>query len=285
MAVDAGERQRLIRERVLSDGEVEFAGLATDFGVSEMTIRRDIDLLESQGVVRKVIGGAIAFGKTAEPPFEARSNSEATGKRHIAEAVVTRLSTRETVLLDSGSTALAVARAIRGKGLELTVVTPSLLVAVELAGEPGTTVLLAGGLVRAGELSLIGTEAIEFFGRYNCDTFVMGVAGVDAKRGFSDYHREESAVKRAAIRAADRLVVAADHTKLGHSHLVNIAPLRAADILVTDGDPRHEVVTAAAGSGVEIVTVAARRSPEGSPSADHADTGRSRHRNRKRELS
>ncbi|WP_027941057.1 DeoR/GlpR family DNA-binding transcription regulator [Amycolatopsis taiwanensis] len=258
MAIDAGERQQLIRERVAAEGEVEFAGLATDFGVSEMTIRRDIDVLESEGLVRKVIGGAIAVGKTAEPPFEARANSEAAGKRHIAEAVVTRLRPRETVLLDSGSTALAVARAIRGKGLELTVVTPSILVAVELAVEPGTSVLLAGGLVRAGELSLIGADAIEFYDRYNCDTFVMGVAGVDAKRGFSDYHREESAVKRAAIRAADRLIVAADHTKLGHAHLVNIAPLSAADVLVTDGDPRHEAVTAAADSGVEIVAVAAR---------------------------
>jgi DeoR/GlpR family transcriptional regulator of sugar metabolism len=284
MAVDAGERQRLIRERVLSEGEVEFSSLATDFGVSEMTIRRDIDLLESEGVVRKVIGGAIAFGKTAEPPFEARANSEAAGKRHIAEAVVTRLSTRETVLLDSGSTALAVARAIRGKGLELTVVTPSLLAAVELAGDSGTTVLLAGGLVRAGELSLIGADAIEFFGRYNCDTFVMGVAGIDTRRGFSDYHREESEVKRAAIRAADRLVVAADHTKLGRAHLVNIAPLSAADILVTDGDPGHEVLAAAADSGVEVVTVEARAAPADPPSVP-AGTSRSRHLDRKHEHS
>jgi DeoR/GlpR family transcriptional regulator of sugar metabolism len=167
------------------------------------------------------------------------------------------------VLLDSGSTALAVARAIYGRGLELTVITPSVLVAVELAEEPGTTVLLAGGQVRAGELSLVGPETIEFFGRYNCDTFVMGVSGIDARRGFSDYHREESAVKRAAIRAADRLIVAADHTKLGRSHLINIAPLSAADILVTDGDPQHEVVAAAAACGAEIVPVATLRSPQG----------------------
>jgi DeoR/GlpR family transcriptional regulator of sugar metabolism len=263
MSVDVSERQRLIRERVLAEGEIEFATLATEFGVSEMTIRRDIDLLESEGIVRRVIGGAIAFGKTAEPPFKARSNIEAVGKRHIAEAAVTRLSAHETVLLDSGSTALAIARAIHGRGLELTVVTPSVLAAVELVDEPGTTVLLAGGHVRAGELSLIGAETAEFFSRYNCDTFVMGVAGVDAQHGFSDYHREESAVKRAAIRAADRLIVAADHTKLGRTHLVNIAPLSAADILVTDSDPHHEVITAAAASGVEIVSVEPLYSPPG----------------------
>jgi DeoR/GlpR family transcriptional regulator of sugar metabolism len=263
MSLDVRERQRLIRERVLAEGEIEFASLATEFSVSEMTIRRDIDLLESEGTVRKVLGGAIAFGKAAEPSFKARSNIQAVGKRHIAEAAVTRLRAHETVLLDSGSTALAIARAIHGRGLELTVITPSVLAAVELAEEPGTTVLLAGGHVRAGELSLIGTETIEFFSRYNCDTFVMGVAGIDAKHGFSDYHREESAVKRAAIRAADRLIVAADHTKLGRSHLVNIAPLSAADILVTDGDPQHEVITTAAACGVEIVPVATLHSPPG----------------------
>ncbi|MGP4017261.1 DeoR/GlpR family DNA-binding transcription regulator [Saccharopolyspora sp. 5N708] len=263
MAVDASERQRLIRAQVLAEGEVEFGALAAEFGVSEMTIRRDIDVLESKGVVRKVIGGAIAAGKAAEPPFEARANLEAASKQHIAEAVVARLTTHETVILDSGSTALAVARAIRGANLELTVVTPSILVALELADEPGTTVLLAGGLVRPGELSLIGAEAMEAFDRYSCDTFVMGVAGIDAERGFTDYHREESAVKRAAIRAADRLIVAADHTKFGRTHLVNIAALGAADILVTDGAAPEDVSAAAAGSGVEIVTASTTRVPRG----------------------
>ncbi|RJQ79460.1 DeoR/GlpR transcriptional regulator [Pseudonocardiaceae bacterium YIM PH 21723] len=255
MAGDVSERQRMIREHVLAHGEVEFAALAAEFRVSEMTIRRDIDALEAEGAVRKVIGGAIAVSKIAEPSFAARADLEATSKQHIAEAVVTRLTARETVILDSGSTALAVARALRGAGLGLTVLTPSILIAVELAGEPDTTVLLAGGLVRPGELSLIGTDAVEWFARYNCDTFVMGVAGVATTSGYTDYHRDESAVKRAAIAAADRLIVVADHTKLDRSHLVNIAPLDAAEILVTDGDPDHPVLAAAAHGGVEVITV------------------------------
>ncbi|WP_406639860.1 DeoR/GlpR family DNA-binding transcription regulator [Amycolatopsis sp. WGS_07] len=256
MAGDVSERQRLIRECVVAHGEITFADLADEFDVSEMTIRRDIDVLAAAGSVRKVIGGAIAIGKFAEPSFESRADHEAAGKQHIAEAVVGRLRARETVILDSGSTALAVARALKGSGLGLTVLTPSVLVAVELASEPDTTVLLAGGLVRPGELSLIGTDTVEWFARYNCDTFVMGVAGVAVTRGFTDYHRDESAVKRAAIAAADRLIVVADHTKLDRSHLVNIAPLDAAEILVTDGEPDHPVVAAAAQSGIEVVTVA-----------------------------
>lgn len=177
-----GGRKQPIRELVLSRSEVEFSSLAQEFGVSEMTIRRDIDALEDEGLVRKVVGGAIALGKIFEPTFEARSHLDMASKQYIAKYAVEQLSLHETVILDSGSTALAVARAIRGRGLGLTVVTPRLLVAIELASEPNTSVIATGGLVRPGELSLIGVESVDSYSRYNCDTFVMGVAGVHDQR-------------------------------------------------------------------------------------------------------
>ncbi|KHK95498.1 DeoR faimly transcriptional regulator [Microbacterium mangrovi] len=255
MARGIDGRQQRIREQLQVSGEVEFSALAQEFGVSEMTIRRDIDVLEEQGVVRKVIGGAIALGKIAEPTFESRSHKDVVSKEHIAASAVEHLSAHETVILDSGSTALAVAQAIRGRGLGLTVVTPSILVAVELASEPDTTVLLTGGLVRSGELSLIGIEAVESLARYNCDTFVMGVAGVDEARGFTDYHRDESAVKRAAVEASDRLIVVADHSKIGQSYLSRIAPLAAAAVIVTDADPAEPALAAAERAGVVVQSV------------------------------
>ncbi|WP_263993650.1 DeoR/GlpR family DNA-binding transcription regulator, partial [Mycolicibacterium fallax] len=166
--------------------------LAEEFRVSEMTIRRDIERLEEQGIARRVLGGAIAYGgKSTEPSFDARAAVAAGEKVHIASAVADLLVPRETVVLDSGSTVLAVARAIKGRNLGLTVITPSLLVAVELADEPDTTILLTGGKVRPGELSLIGAEAEDFYLRYNADTYVMGIAGVHGRRGASEYHREE----------------------------------------------------------------------------------------------
>lgn len=257
--VKAGNsRTQRIRERLLIDGEVEFGILATEFGVSEMTVRRDIDALESQGLVRKVIGGAIALGKISEPTFEARAGLDVTGKRHVAEYAVSQLTPHETVVLDSGSTALAVARVIRGRGLGLTIITPSLLVATELRAEPDTTLLLTGGLLRPGELSLIGIEAVESFRRYNCDTFIMGVAGVHPRRGFTDYHRDESAVKRAAIEASDRLIVLADQSKVGLAQLSSIAPLAAAEMIVTDAPPESPALIAATTAGVSVVTVPGR---------------------------
>jgi len=245
-----------IRELLRVKGEVNYRTLADEFGVSEMTVRRDIETLEQMGLLRKVMGGAIALGKLAEPPFEARASLEIESKQHIAETVASYLRIHETVILDSGSTALAVARAVRGRELGLTIVTPSILVAVELADQRDTTVILTGGLVRPGELSLIGSDAVQSLGAINCDTFVMGVAGVHEERGYTDYDRDESAVKRAAIGASDRLIVVADHSKIGRIHLSHIAPLDRADVLVSDevGDPGSATLAAAVRAGVEVAT-------------------------------
>jgi DeoR/GlpR family transcriptional regulator of sugar metabolism len=255
-AMNAKQRRRLLTERVLERGEIDFASVAAEFEVSEMTIRRDVDDLEARGVVRKVVGGAISVtGKSAEPSFAARAAAAAVEKAHIAGAVADLLMPRQTVILDSGSTALSVARAVKGRELALTVVTPSLLVALELNEEPGTTVLLAGGLVRPGELSIIGREAEEAFERYNCDVFVMGVAGVHATRGLSDYHREEAQVKRAAMLCADRTIVAADSSKLGRTQLMTIGLLERVHTLVTDGHEDDATVVAARDAGVVTVCV------------------------------
>jgi DeoR/GlpR family transcriptional regulator of sugar metabolism len=254
-------RRAAVAARIHTDREVDFTTLADEFGVSAMTIRRDIERLEEQGVARRVLGGAIAFGgKSTEPPFAARAADSADEKLHIARAVADLLTPHETVILDSGSTVLAVARALKGRDLGLTVITPSVLVAVELADEPDTTVLLTGGKVRPGELSLIGAEAEDFYLRYNCDTYVMGIAGVDGKRGASEYHREEGNVKQAAMRSADRVIVAADATKLGRVQLINVAPVSGISVLVTDGSTTHPTVEALTAAGVNVVCVNSARS-------------------------
>jgi DeoR/GlpR family transcriptional regulator of sugar metabolism len=252
--VTVEERRARIQERLLVEGQVDYSTLAAAFDVSEMTIRRDVEVLESRGAVRRVLGGAIAFqGKADEPAFETRVHQAAAEKTHIAAAAAALLEPRETVILDSGSTALAVARALRGRGLGLTVITPSMLAALELVDEPETTTYLTGGRLRPGELSLIGPDAESTFQKYNCDTYVMGVAGIDGRRGLTDYHGEESNVKRTALQSADRVIVVVDSSKLGRVQLVNIAPLSAAHTIVTDGPSNHPVVEAARQQGVEVV--------------------------------
>ncbi|TGD90834.1 DeoR/GlpR transcriptional regulator [Mycolicibacterium sp. CH28] len=254
--VSAKTRRAQIEQRVLDEGEIEYASLAQEYGVSEMTIRRDVDALEASGLVRRVTGGAIAaYRKAEEPSFESRAVRSATEKRHIAEAAVELLEPGETVILDSGSTVLAVARAIRGRRLGLTIVTPSLLAAIELADEPDTTVIVTGGNLRPGELSLIGFETESAYQMYNCDTYIMGVAGVDPIRGLTDYHRVEGSAKRAAAGAADRIIVVADESKLGRVQLLTVAPLSAVGHIVTDSHPEHPTLVAARGLGVDVICV------------------------------
>jgi DeoR/GlpR family transcriptional regulator of sugar metabolism len=259
MSIDAKTRRDRIEQRVRAHREVSYAELATEFDVSEMTIRRDVESLEVLGVVRRVVGGAIALkGKDSEPSFETRVANAAEEKHHIADAVADLIGPKETLIIDSGSTALAVAKALKGRELGLTVVTPSLLVALELIDEPATSVVLTGGELRPSELSTIGPAAEETLRSYNCDTFVMGVAGIDAERGISDYHQAESQVKRAASQRADRVIVAADQSKLGRVTFVSIAPLSNIDIIVTDGSPHHPALVAARGAGVDVTCVAGR---------------------------
>ena len=261
--MDARIRREFIEQRVRAQREIGYAELAAEFDVSEMTIRRDVEALEISGVVRRVVGGAIALkGKDAEPSFETRVANAAEEKRHIAGAVADLIGRNETLILDSGSTALAVARSLKGRALGLTIVTPSVLAALELVDEPNTTVVLTGGELRPGELSLIGSAAEDTLGCYNCDTFVMGVAGIDATRGISDYHQGESRVKRAATSRADRVIVAADKSKLGRVTFVSIAALSEVDMIITDGAPEHPALVAARGVGVDVVCVAGHGEPE-----------------------
>lgn len=255
--MDAKTRRDLIEERIRIEREVGYADLAAEFDVSEMTIRRDVEALETLGVVRRVVGGAIAMkGKDNEPSFATRVADAAEEKRHIADAVADLIGPAETVILDSGSTALAVAQSLRGRQLGLTVLTPSVLAALELVDEADTTVVLTGGELRPGELSLIGPAAEDTLANYNCDTFVMGVAGIDGNRGISDYHQADSRVKRAATRRADRVIVAADQSKLGRVTFTSIAALADVHVIITDGDPQHPTLVAARAAGVEVICVA-----------------------------
>ena len=257
MTLDVRTRRDRIEQRVRSAREVGYTELAAEFEVSEMTIRRDVEALEALGVLRRVVGGAIAVqGKDTEPSFATRMADGAQQKNHIADVVADLIGPKETLILDSGSTALAVAHSLQGRGLALTVVTPSLLAALALVDEPDTTVVLTGGELRAGELSLIGPTAEDTLANYNCDTYVMGVAGIDGDRGISDYHQAESRVKRAASKRADRVIVAADGSKLGRVTFVSIAALSQIQTIVTDGPPDHPTLVSARAAGVEVICVA-----------------------------
>jgi DeoR/GlpR family transcriptional regulator of sugar metabolism len=244
--MSAQDRQRAIEHLLSQSGELRLTDLASRFQVSEMTIRRDLGALEDRGVLRRVVGGgAIAIAQKAhEPSFTTRALDESSGKAHIGVAVANLLEAGEAVYLDGGSTSLAVARAIRGRDLGLTVVTRSLLAALELADEPRSQVILLGGRIKPGEMVTTRTGFDQDVDRYNVDSYVMGISGADPVRGLTDYDPEEAVTKRQAIDCADRVILAVDKTKLGRVLLVKVAELDDVDIVVTDARRDHPAVAA-----------------------------------------
>ena len=248
-------RRDAIRGRLAERGEVEIAALATELAVSEMTIRRDLETLEERGVARRVRGGAIStVSRSYEPPLAARSQEAQEAKALIASAASTFVEYGETAILDVGSTTLALARALRDRG-GLTILTPSVNAAVELANEPTTRVILTGGIVRPGELSLVGDLAEQTFQRFNCDVLFLGVGGIDAVKGLTEYNLDDTRVKRAALGAAARCVVLADRSKLDRVCLAQVATLEEIDVLITDAEPTHPVLAAVREAGAEVVSV------------------------------
>lgn len=238
---------------IAKNGEARLSELADAFGVSEMTIRRDLEILEFEGAVRRVRGGAIpVVSRSYEPPISERGQDAVAAKQAIGKAAASLLEDGETAILDVGTTTLECARAIAGFRT-LTIVTASLAVAQELANKPGVRTLLTGGVIRPGEMSLIGHRAEDAFADLNCDTFFMGVAGIEPARGLTEYNLDDARVKQAAMKAARRCIVVADQSKFGRVAFATVAPLSRVDVLVTDAAADHPVVAQLADAGVDIV--------------------------------
>ena len=248
------DRRRRIAERLGAVGELDLATVAQEFDVSEMTVRRDFELMERDGLGRRVRGGGIAsmISRGYEPPMPLRMAVASDAKVAIGQAAAELVSEGDTIVLDVGTTTLELARALRGRR-GLTVVTPSLPIAIELGNEPGIRVIVTGGTVRSGELSLTGGFAEDVLRQLNCDLAFLGVAGVSARVGISDYNPDDVRVKRVILSSARRVVVLADASKLGKIGFSTIAELKQLDTLVTDAPRSHPELPALAEAGLSVV--------------------------------
>ena len=244
-----GEILRLLDE----GGRVVVSHLSERLSVSEMTVRRDLEALEREDLLRRVHGGAVpSISLSYEPPHAVRVGQNAAAKEQIGRAAADLLREGETVVIDAGTTALEAARALRGRR-NLTVITPSLRVAEVLTDEPGVRLMVTGGEVRAGERSLVGDLAVEPFSSLRFDTALLTVGGVDLEAGLTEYNLEDARVKRAAFASSRRRVVCADATKLGKVAFARVAALGELDVLVTDGSAEPEYVEAIRRTGAGVI--------------------------------
>lgn len=246
------DRLAAVLDALKAEGRVEVAQLAPRFGVSEMTVRRDLEDLERRDLCRRVHGGAIpGTSRSYEPPFGLREQRDAAAKDAIGAAVVELLGVGETVFLDVGTTTLAVARALQGRN-NLTVLTPSLPVANLLADEAGLRVICLGGVARPGERSLVGSLTLQAVRQFYVDVLVLGIGGLDAEAGLTEFNLDDAAVKRAALERSRRLIVAADETKLGAVAFAAVAPADRVDVLVTNAARDHAQVRPLRDLGVDV---------------------------------
>jgi DeoR/GlpR family transcriptional regulator of sugar metabolism len=256
--VFAQERRQVILAQLRKDGRVEVATLARRLGVSDETIRRDLGWLEETGQAVRTHGGALLRSLGVLPLAERREVS-LEAKQEIGRLAAGLIQAGESVLIDSGSTGLEIARALHARQeaspmhvLDIHVVTNSLAVAVELANTPHVLVTVLGGTLRSIELCMVGPETVAALKRYRLDRVFVACAGIDLERGVAVANPFEAEVKRAMLAGASQRIVVADSSKLGRSALVQIAGLDSIDLLITDRQAESGAVNAFRAAGLEV---------------------------------
>lgn len=253
MGMASTDRLRRITEATRRSGELTVAELAALTGASEMTIRRDLETLADQGVLERFRGGARSLLlRGEEQPFMLRATEATAAKERIATDIAALIADGESVVVDSGTTCLHVAHALRDR--RVTVMPLSLHAANALVG--GTAkLLMAGGEPRPSELALTGPLTEASLAALRFDTAIIGPCGLNAANGLTAHDLADAAVKRAAMASSRRVIAAADASKFTRTALAYVTPVTALDAVVTDETAPQQELDALTAAGVTVRTV------------------------------
>ena len=252
----AARRHDEILKRIARTGTVSVEELATAFGVSRETIRRDLKALADRGRVDVVHGGA-ARRQAVEAAFDQRSQENAEGKAAIGRAAAALVEDGMVVLLDSGTTALEVARALADKR-NLTVCTNALANAQLLCRAAGARVHMLGGEIDATEEATVGVDVIAALDRFRIDVAFVGVGGLSHGGDVTDYTLAAAEQRSRMILAASRAYILVDHTKFGRLTPIRIAEAERATALIVDRDPPAMMAESLERRGVQAIVAATR---------------------------
>lgn len=251
----AAERRVRILEEVRGTRIVSTEDLSRSLAVSGETIRRDLASLEKQGLLARVHGGAAAPSTQPvgeEASFAERASSSNEVKERIGRTAAALVRSGQTIVIDVGTTALRLARALP-LDLTATVATCSLLVAAELADRPNLEVLVCGGRLRGGDLALSSTLAQAFFADLHPDVAFLGSGGIEARAGLTDYHLDEAMVRRTMVKNAAASFILADSSKLGRVVKHRVVDLSEVTGLITDQEPSPQLRSAFNASGGQVL--------------------------------
>ncbi len=245
------ERRGHIFDVLQMHGRVRVRDLAERFHVSQVTIREDLSAMQRQGQLRRTHGGAILnVGTSVEMDFNRRAADHREVKERLAAMVACRVREEQTIILDAGSTAVAIAKAIAH--ISTTVITPGLNVAMALRGHQRIHVFVLGGHLVDYALATCGPEAENQLKGYHADLAILGIPAFDTIHGLSEANVQMAAIKRHMIAAADRSILVADASKYGRTSMSIVCPLNEIDEVVTDRDLPLEAQQAITRTGVNL---------------------------------
>ncbi|HNS02301.1 MAG TPA: DeoR/GlpR family DNA-binding transcription regulator [Anaerolineae bacterium] len=246
------ERRHDILDSVQRSGRVFVADLSQSFGVSEVTIRSDLQMLADQGLVVRTHGGAIPAGRLSpELSLALRRQQQPLAKDHIGAAGAELIEDGDAVYLDTSSTALAIARHLTHHRY-VTVVTNSIAIVNELTDCPNVHVVVPGGRLRRETASLIGADGLDYIRQLNIQKGFFGAHGVTPAEGLTDVSVEEAEVKRVLVGLCRQVVAVLDATKWGRVGVASFATLEQVDVIITDQDAPAELVAQAQAAGVAV---------------------------------
>jgi DeoR family transcriptional regulator of aga operon len=247
------ERRQHVLSRIAAEGRVLVSDLSETLGISRITIRKDLENLETQGLLQRTHGGALALrnGVFFDPSIKEKEQQQLREKQQIAVAATRLVQEGQCVLLDSGTTTTAVARALRAFS-RLTVVTNAVNIAAELANTD-FEVILTGGTLRKNSLSLVGPLAEDPLREIHADILFLGVDGLDSKIGITTPNVQEARVNRMMVQAAQKVVAVCDWTKFKRRSLALIVPPTEIDTVICDAQAPSDEVEALRNLGIEVI--------------------------------
>jgi DeoR family transcriptional regulator of aga operon/DeoR family fructose operon transcriptional repressor len=253
--ISVTERRQEILDRVNGSGRVAVTELSDEFGVSEVTIRADLQALAESNFLMRTHGGAIPHNAGLQVfSLAMRRQQQAPEKDRIGAGAAAMIGDGDAVVLDSSSTALAISQHLKDRRY-LTVITNSLSVAQELLDAPGVTVVLPGGTLRRDTASLVGAGGLAMLSPLNLQKGFFGAHGITLGEGLTDVSAEEAEVKRPLVRMCRQVIAVVDATKWGRLGLASFASLEEVHTIVTDSHAPADQVAAVRDAGIEVVLV------------------------------
>lgn len=247
------ERRNAILSKLQAEKKVVVSDLSTLFDVTEETIRRDLEKLENEGLAKKTYGGAVLNESlNIDLPYIVRKKANVSGKQYIATLIGDMISDGDHIILDGSSTALFVSKHIKDKK-NITVITNSVEILLELSDRKDWNILSTGGSLKEGGLSLVGYQAERMISTFHVDLAVFSSKGIDIENGVTDSNESDAQIKKLILKASKKRILAVDSSKFDKTSFTKICEISDVDMIVTDSEPSEAWVNATQNAGVELV--------------------------------